>query len=956
MPDRRRPGEFVGRASSLAAFGAAVDEARDGVPSCVLVGGEAGIGKTRFVAEACRRAGIELFVARCAPQGGEAIPLAPLADLVRRVRRRLPEGGLDALAPLLEWVSPSAKAAPPADPRQLFESVLDLAALLADGTGAVIAFEDLHWADTETWSLFEFLVRMVDQEAIVVVGTYRPDDLRIDTAKRRHLAELIRLPHVRRIALEGLGRGEVEQQITALVGRPAAAPLVDDVFARGGGNPFYTDHLVAAHVAGEDVPSMLSDLVAAELAGIDDEARWVIAAVAVTGRGVDHEGLRVVCGLPDDELERALRRVLDRRFLVVEPTSEQYVVRHALIGEVVYRQLLPSERARLHQRFADILRAQGTGAGARADRAGELAYHLDRSGDRAAAFTAALAAADAATSVAPAAAYRHLERALELWDLVGDVSALEDRARRTWEVAELASSVVSNQRAAEIAGAALSIGPPPQGAAWGHERLGRYLWSAGRLAESRLEYERAQSLLAVGDPNAANVLAGLAQADLMAADFDAAEGRAVQATGAAGSPAGDELAWATSMRVLGVVASARGESAVAVAHCEEAVACAPNIQARGLATLYLCVVLLDACENDRAIRTALDAVADGHVSGIDASFGAYLDALAADGLTRVGRWADADAQLERHTDELALPIGRLRVERATAVLAARRGDSELAARSLAGMRSVPVDGWHRALVDVASLEVLLGTGTWADAAVAADEAWAAGVPAVLWAARVAGLGAHAAMEHALDLRAADPGADVGPVVEPARARLDAARTMVGPNTTAPEVAALLDHGDACLGRLVAPDPDAWAVVVESWRRVGDVWWVANARLRECEAAAAVGAAARAADALREANDLAVPLGAGPLLAEIEAVARRTRISVEAPARPSLGRGPAQLGLTPREIEVLELVAAGRTNRQIGDELFVSEKTASVHVSNILRKLGVTSRVDAAAVAQRLAAD
>jgi DNA-binding NarL/FixJ family response regulator len=68
----------------------------------------------------------------------------------------------------------------------------------------------------------------------------------------------------------------------------------------------------------------------------------------------------------------------------------------------------------------------------------------------------------------------------------------------------------------------------------------------------------------------------------------------------------------------------------------------------------------------------------------------------------------------------------------------------------------------------------------------------------------------------------------------------------------------------------------------------------------------------------------------------------------------LGAGGAQLGLTPREVEVLELLAAGRTNRQIGDELYVSEKTASVHVSNILRKLGVTSRVDAGAIAQRLA--
>ena len=100
--------------------------------------------------------------------------------------------------------------------------------------------------------------------------------------------------------------------------------------------------------------------------------------------------------------------------------------------------------------------------------------------------------------------------------------------------------------------------------------------------------------------------------------------------------------------------------------------------------------------------------------------------------------------------------------------------------------------------------------------------------------------------------------------------------------------------------------------------------------------------------------MASELGAPRLLAEAEAISRRTRLSVAAPARVTIDGGSIErLGLTAREAEVLALLATGRTNRQIGEELFVSEKTASVHVSNILRKLGVTSRVDAAAVAQRI---
>ena len=151
-----------------------------------------------------------------------------------------------------------------------------------------------------------------------------------------------------------------------------------------------------------------------------------------------------------------------------------------------------------------------------------------------------------------------------------------------------------------------------------------------------------------------------------------------------------------------------------------------------------------------------------------------------------------------------------------------------------------------------------------------------------------------------------------------------------------------------------PDADAWAEAAARWSELGDRWATATALLREAEAAAWPAAADRAASSLRQAHSIASELGAAPLLAEIEAVSRRTRVSVEAPTRVALDESsdPASRADAPGGRSA-GLVAAGRTNRQIGEELFVSDKTASVHVSNILRKLGVNSRVDAAAVAQRL---
>ncbi len=170
-----------------------------------------------------------------------------------------------------------------------------------------------------------------------------------------------------------------------------------------------------------------------------------------------------------------------------------------------------------------------------------------------------------------------------------------------------------------------------------------------------------------------------------------------------------------------------------------------------------------------------------------------------------------------------------------------------------------------------------------------------------------------------------------------------------------DIVAHLAHARASLTRLTAPDPDAWAEAVERWERPRrPVVDGSGARYAKPTLPPLPATRPAAAGALQAAYRMAIDLGAAAVAAQAEAISRRTRLSVEAPTRVTIDDTSIErLGLTAREAEVLALVATGQTNRQIGEQLFVSEKTASVHVSNILRKLGVTSRVDAAAVAQRL---
>ncbi|MEO8694174.1 MAG: AAA family ATPase [Acidimicrobiales bacterium] len=960
MPDLSSTTGFVGRGRELAAIERAVASARDGVPTVLLIGGDAGIGKSTLVTAAAQRCGVDLIVGRCVPMGGETIPLAPLAELLRNVRRTRPEllSESPELSPLRDWLSAESSPQGGRSGGGLFGPVLELLATLAGDGVIIVALEDLHWADAVTWDLVHFLARNLVDERIVLVGTYRANEVATKPQQRRRLGELTRLPTVQRLQLSGLDRAEIASKVDNLIGGPAPASLIDAVVARGEGNPFFTEELVAAHLAGQAIPAVLSDLVATDLAELDDVGRWALGVIAAVGHDTDHGLLVRVAEFDEDRLEAAMRSAIDAQLVVVDRENDAYRFRHALIGEVVYAELLPSERARLHGRIAAVLAEQAPHLLARADRAGELAFHLDRAGDTRAAFVALLAAADAAETIAPAAALRHLERAFELWDSVGDTAAEAKRGDRLWQAAELASAAVGNERATQLARDAFRQGPPPRGAAWGHERIGRYLWASGQLEQSAAEFELAAALLPEGSgQGGAPVFAGLAQAELMLAHYGAAEQLARRAHGLLSDASVDPPHWVMAQRVLGIVASHRGAPALGIDLCREAAAVAPSAHTKALAVLYLGVALLDAGRYQGAVNEMLDACADAHLTGVDTSFSGYMDSLAADGLLRLGRWSEAEALLARHVVTENLPVGGIRLASIGALIAARRGDRDRAHALLADANALPVDPFHRQFVDQVAADVHLTFGEWALAAAITARALDHSADAALWQARFVMFDSTAQVELALDARARRETVDADGIVARLRSRVDAIRTTATENNggiLALETAACVAHAAATITRLGDPDPEAWATAVAGWQQLADPYRTAVARLREAEACATQGATARAAEALQDAHRIASELGADPLLADIDAVSKRTRLSVAAPTRVVLVDAAIdRLGLTAREAEVLSLVAAGRTNRQIGEALYVSEKTASVHVSNILRKLGVTSRVDAAAVAQRL---
>ncbi|HEV2812685.1 MAG TPA: AAA family ATPase, partial [Solirubrobacteraceae bacterium] len=439
MPARLSSSRFVGRGPELAELEHLLAEAAGGRAQMAFVTAESGVGKTRLVDELAARAkadGVRVLFGECIELGAGELPYAPIVTALRPFARGA-DPVLDALAPgaraelaqllpeLGEIRAASVDTTTATPQARLFEALLGLLERLGREAPVLLVVEDLHWADRSTRDFLVFLSRALCRERVLVVGTYRSDELHRRHPLRPVVAELERSERGRRIALSPFTREELAAQLTDILGAEPERSLVDRLLARSEGNPLFAEELLAAGRDGRgELPPTLRDALILRVEALPDAAQELLRVVAA-GQRVDHDVLGEVSGVQGRPLREALRETVANGLLVAGDDG-RYAFRHALLREAVVDDLLPGEQTELHLALAEAMERRLDAAGADTlDAAAEVAHHYAEAGDRPRAFTAALRAADDAERVhANGEAAALLERALELWSRVPDPEAL----------------------------------------------------------------------------------------------------------------------------------------------------------------------------------------------------------------------------------------------------------------------------------------------------------------------------------------------------------------------------------------------------------------------------------------------------------------------------------------------------------------------------------------------------
>ena len=506
------------------ALRAALLRARAGDASAVFISGESGVGKTRLVGEFGRevRGGNgRLLVGGCVDVGGSELPYAPLFGVLRSLVRdtepeRLEElvgaggGELGRLLPELQAGGARIDAVDPLAQVRLFEALLGLFARAGRDVPVVLVVEDLHWADPSTRGFLSFLVRNIGREQVLLVATYRSDEIHRRHPLRQFLAEVERLAAVERLELAPFTRRELGQQLTAILDASPDHALLEELFARSQGNAFFAEELLAASggSGARRIPDSLREALTLRVERLSPETRQTVRCAAVARPFVGHRLLAATVGLSDDELARALRDAIENNVLVQDPSSESYAFRHELLREALYDELLPGERVALHERLARALEDDpGLAVGAHGA-AGQLAMHWSAAHELAPALAASVQAGMEAERLRSfAEANSHFEHAVELWPGVAaeqrpDGLSLVDLLARAAEAAYLSGQ---NHRAVTLTRSTLELLDPdrePVAAGLAHARLGRYLLSDAALLDALAEYRAAAALLPT-HPNAA---------------------------------------------------------------------------------------------------------------------------------------------------------------------------------------------------------------------------------------------------------------------------------------------------------------------------------------------------------------------------------------------------------------------------------------------------------------------
>ena len=993
------PVGFVGREGELSALlGALGGDAR-----LVLVVGDAGVGKTRFVAEGMGRAaaaGMVMVRGECLPLAG-ALPLLPVAGALGELDRldggKVLAAALDAapgyvraeVARLLPGLGEGGETSPGGRDEEwslgrLLSAVAELLAAVAGRVGLVV--EDVHWADSATLDCLTFLGRAGRTGSVTVVVTCRGDEAPLAVHVARWLAQARAAVGVEEIRLGPLSRAEATQQVAALAGGPVLAPVADELFARAEGNPFFTEQLVAAALPGRSgsggrlavpagLPARLAELLAARAARCTGEAQAVLAGLAVAGRPLAEDLLSQVTGLQAEVVRRWLRELAAARLLAEDTPRGGHRPRHSLLAEAVAGGLLPGERTVLHERAARALALAGDKA-----LAAEVAEHWQAAGRPAEELRARLSAAEAAVQVfGYAEAAAHWQRAIELAHAEPGVAAtdgihLPGLYVRAIDALNLSGNSVRAGEVAEEAYRRFADRPDPATAAVIYHRAAFFRALDGHAVGLPL-MDEALRLFELAPPSFDHANALLDYAMLFLVHIEQRLQASVTALNRALEIA--EAAGATALipRILAMIAYGafiRGQVEEGFAALERGWALAQASQ-DGPSLVRLAVNESDARlklgQFQRAAEVASGGLEAARQAGLQAWYPAtMLAADAAAALLALGRTEQAAGLID--------PLTTMPPDRDHWLVHAARAEIDL----LRGDTGGATGRWQL----IYALPAIINTADFAceSAPQAAEASLWAGRPGealqetrralalfqvpdlTILSGRLLASGIRACADLAEQARARRDPPAAAAAAAAADSLADWVRQMGGvPFTDHPLVAAIPAERaswDAEWTRLAGPgNPQAWGGAAKAWQDLGCTHRAAYAWWRQAQVHLDNGQpAAVAAGPLRAAAVAAD--GHAPLLAEIRALAERARIplppSAEATPVASTAQPPPQIpalyGLTARELVVLRLLAAGRTNAQIGAELHMSPKTAGVHVSNILRKLGVSGRVQAAALAER----
>jgi DNA-binding CsgD family transcriptional regulator/tetratricopeptide (TPR) repeat protein len=996
---------FVGRAAELVALDDALDSAEQGHATTVLIGGDAGVGKSRLLEtwnDRARERGARVVSGACLDLGESGPAYVALVQAFRDLLRPLAPSAVDALVGtdrstvalvIPELVADTGLAdkverSTPIAQIRLFDRLVRVLERASSNGPLVLELEDIHWADLSTRVFLQYLVANSRTARLLIVATFRAEEAGREHPVTSLLRQLARHPGVRQIDLLPFDADELRQQLYGILGEAPSSGLLTAIHARTEGNALFAEELIASGDPAIELPSSIGAALLARTAGLSSSAIATLRVASVAGRTTPYDVLRSAMGFPDDRLDAALREVVGANILQTEHAGERYRFRHALLQEAIYQDTLPGERRRLHSSVAEALSAQTEDRPDNADLASQLAYHWFEARDHDRALPASLAAGNAAArQAAHAEALHQYERVIELWDVAPRARAdlrLADILERASRAASLSGD---DQKTVTYARRALDDLDVLDDQVLRVRVLDQITRALHNLTDDAIEHElRLGGVELEGLPEREKliVLAARVEVHRRDADLAAATGAALEGLRLADASDDPELRGDAHLILAWNLMETRDlEGAIREARiAEEFSSLADDAETECEAQTMLAGFYLETGRYELAISTARTARAFAEQVGLSKWGGPWPSFFEAEALFELGRIDESSRIINAalfelpagwpfrvlhllasrvstvrgsfddartHLEAARIPNATTEAEDSRGVLATARAELACSENRLEDATSI-VHTTARALLRLPGFTEsemvwpLVEIGLDAEAT-RAEIGRAAGDVAAVEATQTAA------------------GTLLGFVDDVRRAR-DAAGVRDIDMQRGHE-ALIAGHLARLKGR---DDPSLWAAAAELFPPRSPR--ALSARYRQAEAMLAARAPREEIRAvMAQSHAAAVDVGARPLAARMEGLARRARIDLRpmSPASPAKDAeavavsevpppGTAALrgrGLSDREIEVLTLVSAGFSNQEIGARLFITDKTASVHVSHILRKLDAASRTEAATMGVRL---